>query len=163
MDTSSYIKLFDSNAHAEWQGPRFTENSQGNGLAEMLQDLDDETLRKIFRMQLPLTVDKLQCDEGPPIKNNDRRHDGREAAVSTPLQTKNDDRRHSGGEAAVGRPPQMKNDNRRHNGREAAVGRPPQMKKVDQRHNERRASMTIDDQQCSLGDQQCKEWQLGLN
>src|SRR6266511_2244031 len=119
MDTSSYIKLFNSNAHAEWQGPRFTEISQGNGLAEMLQDLDDETLRKIFRMQPPLMVEEVQRDEGPPIKNNDRRH----------------------------------------NGREAAVGRPPQMKKVDQRHNERRASMTIDDQQCSLGDQQCKERQ----
>jgi len=140
---SSYIKLFNSNAHTEWQGPRFTEISQGNGLAEMLQDLDDKTLRKIFRMQPPLTVDELQHDEGSPIKNNDRRHDRREAAVSTPSQMKNDDHRHSGGEAAV--------------------GRPPQMKKVDQRHNERRASMTIGDQQCSLGDQQCKEWQLGLN
>jgi hypothetical protein len=74
----------------------------------MLLDLDDETLRKIFRMQPPLTVGDLQRDEGPPEKNGNRRRDRREAAVGRPPQMKKEDQRHNGGRGPGVDPPEDK-------------------------------------------------------
>ena len=54
------------------------ETSQGPGLTEVLHDLDDETLRRIFMIAQQLTVNDLPRDEDrpavePPLKGGDLR------------------------------------------------------------------------------------------
>ena len=68
------------------------ETLQGPGLAEVLQDLDDETLRRIFKMPPLSAVDDLRRDEGqlaveqPPPKKDDLRRGEGEPAADMPLQ-----------------------------------------------------------------------------
>ena len=58
-------KVFDAKAQAEQlQSPGLMETLQRPGLAEVLQDLDDETLRRIFKMPPLLMVGDPRRDEG---------------------------------------------------------------------------------------------------
>ena len=79
-------------------------NSEGPGIAEVFHDLDDETLRKIFKMLPALTVDNLRRDEGdlvvdqPSLMNKDDATRGEAGpAINTPMQTKESQRRNTKG------------------------------------------------------------------
>ena len=74
------------------------QKSEVSGLADVLHNLDDETLRKIFKMPPQLTADHLQHNKGevvdhdqPPLMENDPRRDKRETA-DRPSQMNEDQR-----------------------------------------------------------------------
>ena len=81
------MKVYDDDQSRHSGLMEILKKSDVSGLADALHDLDDETLRKIFKMPPPLTANDLQHDKGelaghqpPSIENDDLRRDRREPA-----------------------------------------------------------------------------------
>ena len=69
------------------QNSRPLQEAQGSGLAEVLQALDDETLRKIFKKAPALALNNLRYDEAVDQSASEgRRDDSADERVDTSVK-----------------------------------------------------------------------------